>query len=121
MDNFFSSEKLFDDLMEHDIYAAGTIRVNKIAALPELTNKDVQKGMKRGDYLYRSKGNKVVTVWLDKKFIYFLSNVHPAEGDISVGRKRKEDGVVESISCPLVLPACNKYMGGVDCNDQTMP
>ena len=38
--------------------------------------------------------------------------------ETTVPRKRKEDGVVEQIRCPPVVPGYNKYMGGVDQNDQ---
>ena len=33
-------------------------------------------------------------------------------------RKRKQDGVVEQVTCPPVLPGYDKFMGGVDQNDQ---
>ena len=98
MDNFFTGLKLLDDLSQHDIFAAGTIRANKLSAIPELTDKASLQTMKRGNSKFRSKGNNVVTVWKDKKHIHFLSNVYPAEDNVTVGRKRKEDGVIEQVN-----------------------
>ncbi len=74
--------------------------------------------MARGDFLFRTKGSVAVTVWRDNKEIFLVSNAYPVSGDLTVPRKHKEDGVVEQVPCPPVLPGYNQYMGGVDQNDQ---
>ncbi len=73
--------------------------------------------MKKGEYMYRTKGSDAVHVWKDRKEIYLISNAYAVSGDVTVPRKR-DDGTVEQIACPPVLPGYNRYMGGVDNNDQ---
>ena len=63
--------------------------------------------------MVRTKGTIALTVWRDNKEIYLISNAYPVSGDVTVPRKRKQDGVVEEISCPPALPGYNKYMGGL--------
>jgi len=118
MDNFFTSVRLVEDLEVNKIFCVGTIRTNKLKATSELLNKGMLQTMERGDYMFQTKGSVAVTVWKDHKEIYLISNAYPVSGDQTVPRKRKEDGVVEEVPCPPALPGCNKFMGGVDQNDQ---
>lgn len=118
LDNFFTSVKLAEDLEAQRTFCTGTIRTNKLHAVPELLDKTTLRSMERGDYMVRTKGTIALTVWRDNKEIYLISNAYPVSGDVTVPRKRKQDGVVEEISCPPALPGYNKYMGGVDQNDQ---
>ena len=118
LDNFFTSVKLVEDLEVEKVFCAGTVRVNKLQATPELLDKTTLKNMQRGDYLYRTKQNVTVTVWKDNRHIHMISNAYPVSGDTTVKRKRKTDGVVEQVPCPSVICGYNKFMGGVDQNDQ---
>ncbi len=118
MDNFFSSVKLVEDLETKKTFCVGTVRTNKLAAIPEFLDKSALNSMERGDFMFRTKGNVALTVWKDHKAIYLISNAYPVSGEMTVPRKRKDDGVVEQIQCPPVLPGYNKFMGGVDQNDQ---
>ncbi len=97
MDNFFSSVKLVEDLEMKKIFCVGTVRTNKLAAIPDLLDKDTLKSMERGHFMFRTKGSVTVTVWRDNKEMYLLSNAYPVSGEMTVPRKRKEDGVVEQI------------------------
>ena len=118
LDNFFTSVKLVEDLESEGVYVTGTIRRNKLHATPELLDKDTIQTMERGDYIFRTRGNVAVTVWKDNKDIQLISNAYPVSGEMTVPRKRKADGVVEQVACPPVLPGYNRFMGGVDLNDQ---
>ncbi len=102
-----------EDLEAKNIFCAGTVRTNKLAAIPDLLDKATLKHMNRGNFMFRTKGSVTVTVWTDRKDIFQMSNAYPVTGDL----KRKEDGVVEQVPCPPVLPGY-KFMGRVDQNDQ---
>jgi len=56
-------------------------------------------------------------VWYDKRPIYFLTTFHDPTVTTSVNRKNK-DGSIVSVTCPRLVVEYNKYMGGVDLNDQ---
>ena len=103
-----------EDLEAKQIFCAGTIRLNKLSATPDLVDKAVLRDMQRGDYQCRSKRSVTVTVWRDTRHIHLVSNAYPVSGDTTVARKRKTDGVVEQVSCPPVICGYNTFMGGVD-------
>ena len=100
------------------MYCAGTIRLNKLHETPELFDKSTLRNMQRGDYLHQTKNSITVTVWRDNRHIHLISNAYPVSGDSTVLRKTKNSGVVNQIPCPPVIRGYNKYMGGVDQNDQ---
>ena len=73
----------------------------------------------RGHYDYRSNGELLATVWVDKRTIYFWSIIHPAESPDgtdppTVNKRRKIDGIQEDVSCSTILPDYLAYMRGVD-------
>ena len=116
-DNFFSSVTLFLDLLRHGLYACGTLRQNR-KGFPEDLKPFVKKGFKeRGDSIIRQRENISVTVWQDNRTVSFLStNCNPTTPG-SVNRKNK-DGTTRIVPCPEAAQHYNKYMGGVDLNDQ---
>ena len=62
----------------------------------------------RGLYYYRSIGELLAAVWVDKRAIYFLSTIHPAElpADAeppTVKRRRIDDSQID-VSCPPLYP-----------------
>ena len=97
MDNFFTSVKLAEDLEAKQTFCVGTIRTNKLHTIPELCDQGTLRSMEQGDYICRTKGSIAITVWKDNKEIYLISNAYPVSGDVTVPRKRKEDGVVEMV------------------------
>ena len=75
------------------------------------------KALRRGESLFRRKGNVVVTVCgKDKKLVSFISTQCQLRGDDAVPRKQK-DGTIQVPTVPVVQ-LYNKYMGGVDLSDQ---
>ena len=65
----------------------------------------------------RQQGNITIAVWQDNKPVSLLAtNVDPTK-TASVNRKNK-DGSSRTIPCPETPLLYNKYMGGVDLNDQ---
>jgi hypothetical protein len=63
MDNFFSSQALFDDLHSNTINCCGTVRPNRKGTLQNFGHKIK---LKRGDLKTKGKGNFTATIWKDK-------------------------------------------------------
>ena len=117
-DNFYSSGPLVKWLAECQIYFAGTIK-QRACGFPESL-----KGVKppAGGYVAETvkekEGDKIVNktcyyVFHDHKVVSLVSNVFPEHMEDKVPRVQKE-GVLRYQSVPPVLPAYNKFMGGVD-------
>ena len=77
-----------------------------------------KKGLaQRGDFDVRQDGNVCVTVWQDSRPVTFMSSGHnPAH--TKVVQRKKHDGSVVSVDCPLCIVDYNRFMGGVDTGDQ---
>ena len=98
-------------------FTRGTIRSNR-KNIPEDLKPNIKKGFKeRGDYMVRQDGNLVFTVWQDTKTVTMLSTNSQPTAQHSVLR-RKKDGLCVDVPCPDAIVQYNKYMGGVDRNDQ---
>ena len=61
-------------------------------------------------------GQTTAVVWKDRKPVHVVSNCHPST-TTTVTRKNR-DGTVDNISCPTIISAYNRHMGGVDFTDQ---
>ena len=119
-DNFYTSPSLFHHLYNRGIYACGTASSNRKYFPSDLVTRATASN--RGHYDYRSNGSLLAAVWVDKRTIYFVSTIHPAEPQPGVEpptvKRRKIDGSQESASCPPLLPDYQMYMRGVDRGDQ---
>ena len=56
--------------------------------------------------------------WQDKRQVTMLSSFHNNEAIEKKRRTRKADGGTEMVKKPKMVEDYNKYMGGVDRNDQ---
>ena len=117
MDSFFSSVPLYHKLLSHNIYCTGTLRSKRRNFPPDL--KDVAKrGLAtRGDMMARQDGNVSVCVWQDTWPVTFMSSGHNPAHMKSITR-RKADGSVIDVDCPLSITDYSQFMGGVDRGDQ---
>ena len=117
VDSFFSSVTLYHRLLSDNIYCTGTLLSNRRNFPPDL--KDVAKrGLgKRGDKVARQDGNVSVCVWQDTRPVTFMSSGHNPDHTKCVPRKRV-DGSIMHVDCPVCIVDYNKYMGGVDRGDQ---
>ena len=115
-DNFFTNAPLFRDLLRDKVYACGTYNRTR-KCYPTSLKSDAKKGLKkRGEYRYRQCGNLLVSLWQDTRSVSCLStNESPSEVTVSCKLK---DGKIIDIPCPLAICIYNKFMGGVDRNDQ---
>ena len=118
VDNFFSSISLAENLLRDQIYLCGTVRSNR-QGIPRdiaLTTQQVKR-LRQGESVFRRKGNLVVTVWKDKKPVYFLSTQSNPVGDDRVNRRQRDGTIVEVPSVPVVK-SYNNNMGAVDLSNQ---
>jgi hypothetical protein len=116
-DNYFTSVGLAEDLLKDKLYLCGTTRANRKDFPSELKDKKIMKKLRRGEFIYRRKGNVVATIWKDKKPVAFVSTQCNVKGQETVRRKQKDGSYIEVPSLPVVT-LYNKHMGGVDRSDQ---
>lgn len=116
-DNYFSSAKLMADLMENNVLACATTRINRID-FPKCFADD--KELSRGQYEWRATVTGIVAMkWKDNKGIHFLSNFHDPTQSTQMNRKLK-DGQVNIINCSQLVKDYNENMGYVDKADMMM-
>ena len=123
MDNYYTSVALFEELEERKTLACGTVRSNR-SGLPKeicgIQEKKV-KQLKRGESLYRQKGNVTCVTWRDRKPVSVLATIPTSDADGSaIQRSVKVSGTWEkrNFARPGVIEKYNTYMGGVDLSDQ---
>ena len=115
-DNFFTNAPLFEDLLKDKIYACGTYNYTR-KCYPKRLKSQAKTGFKnRGEYRYRQRGNLLVSLWQDTKTVSVLST-NQSPGEVTV-RRRQKDGTPRDVPCPLPIKVYNRFMGGVDKNDQ---
>lgn len=119
-DNFFSSFQLFSDLLSCGIYACGTICSTRKDFPPELSPYLKNGFSERGESItMQSKinPNLTVSVWQDTKPVTVSSTYRQTLPLDSVSRKLRT-GERTTFPCPEAITEYNRYMGGVDRNDQ---
>ena len=115
MDNFYSSPYLFHELKKSKTGAVGTLRLNR-KGVPGIIKH--AKLPNKGDKVVASYNDEIVLTKIhDRKVVTFISTVYNAE-PVNTTREDRETG--EPIKKPLVMTKYNKYMGGVDANDQLL-
>ena len=119
-DNFFSSFQLFSDLFSDGIYACATIKSNR-KEFPPTLSPVLKKGLpNRGDCIRVQSiklPNLIVSVWQDTRPVTVRATNCQSVPLDSVQCKLRT-GEHEEYPCPEAITQYNKYMGGVDHNDQ---
>ena len=115
MDNFYTSPYLFDNLKVLEATGAcGTIRPRKGLPIEIVKAKFKQ----RGEYKCMTYNDVIVSMRiLDKKHVTLLSTVYSCK-EIDSGKKHWK--TKETVTKQEIIHYYNKYMGGVDSNDQLM-
>jgi hypothetical protein len=75
-DNFYNSVKLAETLLDRNVRVCGTMRANR--GIP----RDLEgegKCLNRGQSAFRRKGDVIVQVWKDKRFVRMISTIHDAQ------------------------------------------
>lgn len=65
------------------------------------------------------KGPILHVLWMDKKAVWVArtaTSAHPA--DLPEVQRKARDGSLQPVTCPPIVSTYNKYVGGVDKNDQ---
>ena len=116
-DNFFSSVDLLLDLFRAGLYSCGTLRANR-RGFPDALRVPAKKGLRdRGDSKTYQRGNLTVCVWQDNcPVVVIATNSDPTTTETVTRKKR--DGTNATYPCPASVALYNRYMGGVDQNDQ---
>ena len=119
VDNFYTSIPLFYFLSERGIYACGTIRTNRKHFPKDLLLPAIFR-MNTGEFVWATYRNILAMTWKDRKAVSLISTIHDPELGDSVTRRRKFAGNYREVEvpCPKLINDYNKYMGGVDKNDQ---
>ena len=119
-DKFFTSIKLFQELYQERVYATGTLRADRRGFPPDL-KEYVTKGFEeRGECEIRHSTvnpNLTVCVWQDTRPVTACSTFCQSVPMDEVQRKLKT-GEHKIFPYPDAITTYNKYMGGVDRNDQ---
>ncbi|XP_068754290.1 piggyBac transposable element-derived protein 4-like [Montipora capricornis] len=120
MDNYYTSVALFEELEERKTLACGTVRSNRVALPREIcgVKEKAVKDLKRGECLYRQKGN---LTWRDRKPVSVLATLPTSSTESSpVERSVKVNGKWEKKQFPRpgIIDLYNTYMGGVHVSDQ---
>lgn len=116
-DNYFPSYKLFEALKFRNIYAAGTIRINRFASPKVLNDKELKiAGRGSSSECVSRDESVIVTRWFDSKPVNLASNF------IGIGSKDTvtRNGGKLTIERPEVVKRYNECMGGVDKMDQLL-
>ena len=114
-DNFFTSVKLMQVLLDDKILACGTVRSNR-KYLPTNLKKD--KDMKRGDSDFREANGIYALKWMDNKSVLLLSTITDPRETAFTERREKAKKEKTKVTCPTLVGDYNTYMGGVDLMDQ---
>ena len=116
-DNFFTSMSLLVDLLKLGVYGCGIMRVDR-KGRPDGLQAVAKKGFTERKQLKTwQSGNFTVSVWQDSKPVVVAASNSDPLAKISVTRKQK-DGTQINVAAPMSVVQYNKYMGGVDQNDQ---
>ena len=120
-DNFFTSFRLLQSLVDKNIKATGTVRVNRIEDCPVMSVDQIKK-LKRGSYDYsvdQATGIRV-TRWHDNSVVTIASNCHGIEPVEKARRWSRAERKTVDITQPFVIGQYNRNMGGVDRMDQNI-
>jgi len=112
-DSYYNSVRLAQTLLDRKVRVCSTMRPN--GGIPrDLEEEDC---LKKGQSVFRRKGDVIVQVWKDKRLVRMrsISTIHEAT-IVNTGRKDRETNI--EIKKPYIVVQYNKFMKGVDRADQ---
>jgi hypothetical protein len=111
MDNWYKSVKLVETLTARKTYVCGTLNPRR-QGLPK---KLIKTKLKKGEWVWQSKGATVVSKWHDKRDVVMISNMHPKVEMETITNKRGQP-----VYKPNTVLDYNRSMSGIDRSDQMM-
>ncbi|XP_059158381.1 piggyBac transposable element-derived protein 4-like [Physella acuta] len=114
-DNYFTSVKLAEDLLQRDTYSCATIRPSRKGWPKEFKNLKLKKSATETGVRFRQIGNLVACFFHDKRPVQVLST--NAQPTMSTTQRTTAGGRVD-VQIPTPVFTYNKGMGGVDLHDQ---
>ena len=108
-DKFFTSINLLNSI---GCAAVGTYNKNR-KNVAKLNQKFTQK---EESEMAGCKEGLLCVHWKDTKDVLLMSNCHTPE--MTNVQRKKKDGTIQEVSCPVPIAFYNKYMGGMDHADQ---
>ncbi|KAJ1154260.1 hypothetical protein NDU88_007014 [Pleurodeles waltl] len=111
VDNFYTGVELFSELYKAGTVACGTVRCNRKGFPQELVCKKLHKSQSTA-----LRSNELLAVkFLDRRDVYVLTRIHDeSTSPITVW------GQMAEVHKPICVLDFNKYLGGVDKNDQVL-
>ena len=106
-------------IADKGIGACGTIRANR-KFIPKAVLVDEVKRQPKGTFVWRTNDSLPSMSWKDHKSVLFLLSIHQPEQIEPAKRKVKRVNIYQETEfpCPKLVNDHNKFMGGVDYNDQ---
>ncbi|XP_034150715.1 piggyBac transposable element-derived protein 4 isoform X2 [Esox lucius] len=120
LDNFFSSPKLFQDLLVLKMGACGTMLEGR-RGFPRSEENALTKKSPRGSLRWMRKGSLLFVKWKDTREVSTASTIHQAYGGDTVDRRVKnKDGswTLKSIPVPAPVLAYDQHKKSVNSSDQ---
>lgn len=108
LDNFYNSVELAEQLTSRNTYCTGTLNSIRKSNPKELITKKIKKGETAAVY----SDNIMVAKWKDKRDVLYISNEHGNEMVEFVNKRNQNK------QKPAPIFHYNKFMGGVDHQDQ---
>ncbi|GIY76629.1 piggyBac transposable element-derived protein 4 [Caerostris darwini] len=110
MDNYYSSYELAKCLADRKTHCTGTIEKNRNTFPKEV----IEKNLKKGETVAMYANGVMIGKWKDKRDIIYISNEYKND----IVEKTYKRG--ERKSKPLPVIQYNKYMAGIDKQDQML-
>lgn len=118
-DNYFSTFPLFQILAQKEIYAAGTVRLDRFSKPPFSTDSEMKKkGRGCSEEVVSSDGSVVCVKWFDNKCVALASNYIGVGTPDQAHRYDKNSKQKITIERPQIVRDYNLNMGGVDLMNQ---
>lgn len=120
MDNFYTSGKLFEHLLQRKTLACGTTRKDRRCFPAELKDTAWEKRAQRGDIRWIRKGSILYMQWKDRRAVNLMSTMHTANQHVPAKRRERRGSqwALKVIKKPLLVHEYNAGMLGVDKSDQ---
>lgn len=118
-DNYFSTFQLFEILAQKQIYAAGTVRLDRFSKPPFSSDSEMKKrGRGCSEEVVSTNGSVVVVKWYDNKCVSLASNYIGVGTPDTAQRFDKATQRKIAIERPEIVRDYNSNMGGVDLMNQ---